>query len=51
LADLDGLEAVTMQHIVAGLALMNPDRREYNQSFDAMRMPEVQRVQTRDTRA
>ena len=51
LADLDGLEAVTMQHIVAGLALMNPDRREYNQSFDAMRMPEVQRVQTRETRA
>ena len=51
LADLDGVEAVTMQHIVAGLALMNPDRREYNQSFDAMRMPEVQRVQTRDTRA
>ena len=51
LADLDGLEAVTMQHIVAGLALMNPDRREYNQSFDAMRMPEVQRVQTRGTRA
>ena len=50
LADLDGLEAVTMQHIVAGLALMNPDRREYNQSFDAMRMPEVQRLQTRDTR-
>ena len=51
LADLDGVEAVTMQHIVAGLALMNPDRSEYNQSFDAMRMPEVQRVQTRDTRA
>ncbi len=51
LADLDGVEAVTMQHIVAGLALMNPDRREYNQSFDAMGMPEVQRVQTRGTRA
>ena len=51
LADLDGVKAVTMQHIVAGLALMNPDRSEYNQSFDAMRMPEVQRVQTRDTRA
>lgn len=51
LADLDGLEAVTMQHIVAGLALMNPDRREYNQSFDAIRIPEVQRVQTRETRA
>lgn len=51
LADLDGVEAVTMQHIVAGLALMNPDRREYNQSFDAVGMPEVQRVQTRGTRA
>jgi len=51
LADLDGLEAVTMQHIVAGLALMNPDRREYNQSFDAMGMLEEQRVQTRGTRA
>ena len=51
LADLDGLEAVTMQHIVAGLALMNPDRSEYNQSFDAMRMLEEQRVQTRGTRA
>ena len=51
LADLDGVEAVTMQHIVAGLALMNPDRREYNQSFDAMGMLEEQRVQTRGTRA
>ena len=51
LADLDGVEAVTMQHIVAGLALMNPDRREYNQSFDAVGMLEEQRVQTRDTRA
>ena len=51
LADLDGLEAVTMQHIVAGLALMNPDRREYNQSFDAVGMLEEQRVQTRGTRA
>ena len=51
LADLDGLEAVTMQHIVAGLAIMNPDRREYNQSFDAMGMLEEQRVQTRGTRA
>ena len=51
LADLDGVEAVTMQHIVAGLALMNPDRSEYNQSFDAMRMLEEQRVQTRGTRA
>ena len=51
LADLEGVEAVTMQHIVAGLALMNPDRREYNQSFDAMGMLEEQRVQTRGTRA
>ena len=51
LADLDGVEAVTMQHIVAGLALMNPDRREYNQSFDAVGMLEEQRVQTRGTRA
>lgn len=51
LADLDGLEAVTMQHIVAGLALMNPDRSEYNQSFDALGMLEEQRVQTRETRA
>ena len=51
LADLDGVEAVTMQHIVAGLALMNPDRREYNQSFDAMGMLEEQRVQARGTRA
>ena len=51
LADLDGVEAVTMPHIVAGLALMNPDRSEYNQRFDAMGMPEVQRVQTRETRA
>ncbi|MDA0742007.1 MAG: ATP-binding protein [Bacteroidetes bacterium] len=51
LADLDGVEAVTMQHIVAGLALMNPDRREYNQSFDAMGMPEVQKVRTRGIRA
>jgi len=51
LADLDGVEAVTMPHIVAGLALMNPDRSEYNQSFDAIGMPEVQRVQTRETRA
>jgi len=45
------VEAVTMPHIVAGLALMNPDRSEYNQSFDAIGMPEVQRVQTRETRA
>ena len=51
LADLDCVEAVTMQHIVAGLALMNPDRSEYNQRFDAIGMPEVQRVQTRETRA
>ncbi len=51
LADLEGVEAVTMQHIVAGLALMNPDRREYNQSFDAMGMLEEQRVQARGTRA
>ena len=51
LADLDGVEAVTMPHIVAGLALMNPDRSEYNQRFDAIGMPEVQRVQTRETRA
>ena len=51
LADLDGLEAVMMQHIVAGLALMNPDRREYNQSFDAVGMLEEQRVQARGTRA
>ena len=51
LADLDGVEAVTMQHIVAGLALMNPDRSEYNQSFDAMGMLEEQKVQTRGTRA
>jgi magnesium chelatase family protein len=51
LADLEGLEAVTMHHIAAGLALLNPDRREYNQSFDAMVMPDVQRVQTRGTRA
>ena len=51
LADLDGVEAVTMQHIVAGLTLMNPDRREYNQSFDAVGMLEEQRVQTRGTRA
>ena len=51
LADLDGVEAVTMPHIVAGLALMNPDRSEFNQSFDAIGMPEVQRVQTRETRA
>ncbi|PTM16135.1 MAG: hypothetical protein DA445_06000 [Bacteroidetes bacterium] len=51
LADLEGLEAVTMHHIVAGLALLNPDRREYNQSFDAMGMPDAQRVQTRGTRA
>ena len=51
LADLDGVEAVTMPHIVAGLALMNPDRSEYNQSFDAIGTPEVQRVQTRETRA
>ena len=51
LADLDGVEAVTMPHIVAGLALMNPDRSEYNQRFDAIGMPEVQRLQTRETRA
>ena len=51
LADLEELEAVTMHHIAAGLALLNPDRREYNQSFDAMGMPDVQRVQTRGTRA
>lgn len=51
LADLDSVEAVTMQHIVAGLALMNPDRREYNQNFDTMGMPELRKVRTRGTRA
>lgn len=38
LADLDGVDAVTMNHIVAGLALMNPDRREYTHNFDASSM-------------
>ena len=37
LADLDRVEAVTMHHIVAGLALMNPDRKEYGQDFDAVK--------------
>ena len=36
LADLDGEEAVVMHHIVAGLVLLNPDRKEYSQNFDAV---------------
>lgn len=36
LADLDGVDAVVMHHIVAGLALLNPDRKEYSQNFDAV---------------
>ena len=37
LADLDGVETVMMHHIVAGLALLNPDRNEYGQDVDAVK--------------
>ena len=37
LADLDGVETVMMHHIVAGLALLNPDRKEYSQDIDAVK--------------
>ena len=37
LADLDEVEVVTMHHIVEGLALLNPNRKEYGQDFDAVK--------------
>ena len=37
LADLDEVDVVTMHHIVEGMALLNPDRKEYGQNFDAVK--------------
>ncbi|CAI8167348.1 MAG: Competence protein ComM [Flavobacteriales bacterium UBA4585] len=37
LADLDEVEVVAMHHIVEGLALLNPNRKEYGQDFDAVK--------------